>query len=115
MNNKINNIHERALPIAYSDYISSFEELLLHDKSFAIHERNLQRLATEMYKIKNKLAPTFMNDVFPNSKNNVNLRHKPIFETYNVKSVYNGTETISFRGPQTWSIVHDDIKIAKTL
>ena len=115
LNNRINRIHERALRIAYNDPNSSFEELLRKDESFTIHERNIQRLAAEMFKVKNNLTPQFMQKVFPPSKNLVNLREKPLFETYNVKSVYNGTETISFRGPQIWSILPKNIKNAKTL
>ena len=34
-----------------------FEELLDLDKSFTIRHRNLQRLAIEMYKIKNNVFP----------------------------------------------------------
>ena len=112
---RINRIHERALRIAYNDTNLSFDELLRKDGSFTIHERNIQRLATEMFKIKNNMAPKFLNNVFPNSKNIVNLRQKPTFETSNVKSVYNGTETISFRGPQIWAVLPDDIKNAQTL
>ena len=41
INAKINQIHERALRIAYQDHTSSFEELLITDKSASIHQRNL--------------------------------------------------------------------------
>ena len=36
-NNKINELHERALRIVYQDGISNFEELLKKDNSFSIH------------------------------------------------------------------------------
>ena len=52
LNNKINRLHERAPRIVYKNSHLTFEELLLQDKSFSIHHRNLQRLATEMFKIK---------------------------------------------------------------
>ena len=55
LNNRINNLHERALRLVYNDHISSFEQLLYRDKSFSIHERNLQKLAVEMYKVKNNI------------------------------------------------------------
>ena len=42
LNNKINKIHERALRIAYKDYVSSFDILLERDKSVTIHTKNLQ-------------------------------------------------------------------------
>ena len=44
LNNKINRIHERALRTVYSDYNSSFKELLNKDVSFTIYQRNLQSL-----------------------------------------------------------------------
>ena len=53
LNNKINKIHERALRIVYKNSNLCFQELLNLDKSVSIHHRNLQKLATEMYKIKN--------------------------------------------------------------
>ena len=42
LNNKINRLHERGLRIAYEDYVSSFEELLIKDGSVTIHQRNLK-------------------------------------------------------------------------
>ena len=55
LNNRINNIHERALRIVYRDRVTSFEELLKKDRSVANHQRNLQILTTEIFKTKNGL------------------------------------------------------------
>ena len=63
-NSKINHIHERNLCIVYKNNVLSFEELLELDKSFKIHHRNIQSLATELFKIKNNLSNTIMNDIF---------------------------------------------------
>ena len=41
LNNKINNIHERALRIVYHDKISSFKTLLKPGKSISIHMKKL--------------------------------------------------------------------------
>ena len=46
------------------DYKSSFAELLSEDKSFTLHHRNVQKLATEMYKVKNELCQKIMLDLF---------------------------------------------------
>ena len=46
LNNRINQLRERALRLVYKDATLSFEELLIADKSFSIHHRNLQKLAT---------------------------------------------------------------------
>ena len=64
LNNKINRFHERALRIVYSDYKSSFCELLEKDKSFSIHYKNIQGLTIKIYKILNNLSPSIMNNIF---------------------------------------------------
>ena len=39
LNNQINHIHKRAMRTAYSDYNSSFYELLDKDDTFTIHQK----------------------------------------------------------------------------
>ena len=57
-----------ALRIAYDDYTSTFDELLVQDDSVNIHQRNLRALATEMYKVYHNLSPLFIRELF-NEKN----------------------------------------------
>ena len=63
-NNLINRVHERALRIAYSDYLSDFKTLLEKDNSVTIHQRNIQSLSVEVYKSLNNLNPDFMKEFF---------------------------------------------------
>ena len=115
LNNRINKLQERALRIVYNDHESSFEQLLIRDKSFSIHDRNLQKLATEMYKVKNNLVPSFMHSIFPDAHVCYNLRNNPSFKTENVRTTHFGTETLKFRGPKTWDLVPTYIKEAESL
>ena len=48
-NNKKNSLFKRMFRIDYKDCKSSFAELLYEDKSFAVHHRNIQKLAIEIY------------------------------------------------------------------
>ena len=64
LNKKINKLHEKALRLVYDDRQSTFEELLNIDKSVTIRHRNVQVLATELYKVHPGLAPELMNDIF---------------------------------------------------
>ena len=50
LNNKINRIYERALRIVYSEYNSSFNELIDKDGSFIIRKKNVQSSTIEIYK-----------------------------------------------------------------
>ena len=62
LNNKINSINERALRIPYQDNTSTFQELLNKDNFVSIHLRNLQFLATEMFKIHRGLSPEILRE-----------------------------------------------------
>ena len=114
LNNRINRIHKRALRIVYKDNESSFKELLEKDESLTIHERNIQTLAIELYKVLNGLSPKIMDLVFPL---NLNSRYpgENDFRTRNVKTVGFGTETLAHLGPKIWAIIPSSIKKSKSL
>ena len=64
INNRISNLRERALRVVYRDYNVTFSELLSKDKSVTIHQRNLQLLATKIFKTKNELNLKIMEEIF---------------------------------------------------
>ena len=76
LNNRINNIHERALRLVYKDYTSSFDDLLATDNSFKIHQKNLQKLAIEIFKVKKGIAPAIMINIFEFNDNPYSLRNE---------------------------------------
>ena len=47
-NHHIDRTYERAFRVVYKDYNSSFDELLEKDNSYKIHDRNFQKLVTEI-------------------------------------------------------------------
>ena len=56
LNNKINILHEKELRIEYSDFKANLGELLQEDASFDTHHRNVQTLATEIFKFLTRLS-----------------------------------------------------------
>ena len=53
---KIDRLHERYLRIIYNGKQSSYNELLEKDSSFDVNVRNVQVLATKMYKVSNNFS-----------------------------------------------------------
>jgi hypothetical protein len=107
-NNRLNKLQERALRLIYKDKNLSFEQLLEKDESFTIHDRNIQKLAIEMYKVKNKLTPVPFQELF-------SLKENGGFIIPKINTVNRGEETVRYRGPKTWAIVPEDIKNAESL
>ena len=114
MNNKINYIHQRALRLVYDDYETSFQDLLKKDNSVSIHHRNIQKVAIEMFKVKNNLCPDIMQNLFiqVSSRTRANATfHRPC-----VNSVHNGEQTLSSFGPIVWdTMVPENIKQSSSL
>ena len=65
VNSKINHLQEQSLGIVYNDYITLFEDLLNKDNSFKLHNKNIQSLATELFKVKKGIVQPFLCDIFP--------------------------------------------------
>ena len=77
LNSQVNKLHERVLRIVFQDYASSFTQLLEKDNLTTIHNRNIQLLATDLFKVKNGLSPPFMDEIFmENAQYHYNLRKK---------------------------------------
>ena len=58
----------------YNDTITSFEELLVKDKTYTIHHQNIQSLAIEKYKAENNLPGGNLSEFFVKNNHNYNLR-----------------------------------------
>ena len=64
LNNRINNIHERAQRLTCKDDQPSFNKLLEKDHSITVHHKHFQVLLTQLFNVKNDLAPNIVKDVY---------------------------------------------------
>ena len=116
LNNRINKIQERALRLVHKDNKLTFDDLLKLDNSVTIHQRNLQILATEIFKVKNSLAPEIMTEVFEIKEPHYNLRSEAShFKRENVKSTHYGIQSVRHLGPKIWNIVPQNIRESNSL
>ena len=75
------------LRITFDDRSSSFEDLLEKDNLVSIHHRNIQALATEMFKVKNNVALEIMKELFAPKTSPYDLRNNNSFKRMRVNSV----------------------------
>ena len=128
LNCKINDLHERALSIAYNDYDSTFGTLLEKDNSVIIHQRNLHSFLIEMYKIYSKISPAFICKLISESEYQTRSHYKVIENTDeaisekklsqkipHVHKVHTGIESFSYVGTKLWNPLPVDAKKSNTL
>ena len=101
-NNKIKHLHERCLRLIHIDELSSYEELLEKDGPVSIYHKNIQSLAIEMFQIKHGQSPEIFSDIFTQTTQHYSFRPNRDFRICSAKSVYHGSESISYLGPKIW-------------
>ena len=114
-NNEINRTHKHALMILYRDYESKFEELLQRDNTKTAHNKNLQKLIIEVYKLFNHLNPEYMWEFFTKRVVQYNLRTKELYKLPSVNSESYGLNSLSFRGSLLWNSIDDETKFSLSL
>ena len=113
LNRKINHIHERGLRMVYMGYTSSFKDLLKKDGSVTIHQRNIQLVAIEMFKVKNDICPEIMKSLF---HINTNQKVKKDFFGANVRTEYRGKQSLRYFGPFVWDyMLPEELKAITTI
>ena len=110
INNKINSLHEKAVRITYNDKSYSFKDLPRKGKSVSVHHRNIQVLATKMFKVKNNIAPGVMKELLRPKMSRYGLRSNNSFERRRGNSGRYDTESVSYLGSKTWDLVPNEIK-----
>ena len=76
MNKRIDKIREKTLRLLYKDETNlPFDDLLKKGKSVSIHQKRLQILGTEIYKVRNDLGSEIVNDIFHFVQKPYNLRN----------------------------------------
>ena len=112
MEHRINKIHERVLCLIYpSDSKLIFKELLDKNKTVRIHQKNLQGLATEIFKTKLNISPEMLKELFSFNVRNYNLRSQSKLKQIKTNSAYFGSESLSSLAPKIWDLVPDNFKM----
>ena len=88
----------------------SFDNLLKKGNSVSLHQKNLQILATEIYKMRNDLGPETMKDIFHFVHKPCNLRNDS-----NSAKPNNVTGSISSLASKIWLLVPCEMKNVKSL
>ena len=114
-NNIFNRVHKRVLRLTYrNETHKEFQQIVRGKNEPTIHQKNLQVLMTEVYKIVNVIAPSIMNLHFNFRTNIHNIRKFQEIFTENRKIVKYGIETVTYQAPFLWANLQCECKNAKS-
>ena len=105
-NNQLNKIHKRSLRLVYQLEDENFEDLLIKDNSWTIHESNIQTLLTEIYKSLNHISPIIMQEFFDLKVTPYSLRNNNLL----TNTLRFGTHALCFKGSLIWNTVPNHFK-----
>ena len=92
-----------------------FKEHLEKNKTVSINQRNLQILATEIWKAKNKISPAVVNSLFEFTNKNYNLRNVSILKRNRYLTIHYGSDSLASLAPEILELVPDSIREVKIL
>ena len=98
----------------YEDSTSLFDTLLKKDMSLSVHDRNIQQIALEVYKVTKGLAPTAISSLFLQCSNNRDTRLQSDFSVPQVNTVYLGQNSIRYLGPLKWNSIPTALRNVET-
>ena len=110
INDKINKLHESALGIVYNDTITSFQELLVEDKTFTIYHQNIQSLAIETYKAVNNLPGGNLSDFLVRNNHNDKIRCRSEITVPSINTVFKGQNSIILDQYVIWNSVPAELR-----
>ena len=113
---RINRIHESTLRLIYpNQHQLTFRGLLEKKKTVSIRQRNLQTLAIEIHKAKNKIFPEVVNSLFEFTNKNYNLRNASILKRKRYFTFHYGSESLVSLAPKILELVPDSVREVKAL
>ena len=86
--NMINKLHERSLKIILNDYPNNLNILLENNNDINNHQRNIQALLVEVFKMKNELASSTMESILNKRFKTYNLRNFQEFAGTKIIYIY---------------------------
>ena len=111
---KIERLQEKALRVVYNDKSTPYAQLLMKANLPSLQNRQLQDIAILMCKVRNGIAPHFINDLFAVKETPCELRNSN-FVIPKFRTVKEGKNSVRYFGPYLWSKLKRAIKEVPTI
>jgi len=107
---KLENTNKRALRFVENENEYIYEDLCNDANKLTIKKRCIKTVAIQMYKIKNKMAPTYMQEMFRTREDVYNLRDNDTFNIPVFKTIKFGRKSFKYYGAKLWINIPSNIR-----
>ena len=98
------------LRLVYDDGVSTFDQLLVVDKSFCIHHQNIQRLLIKIYMALHDIYGSSFKELFVKRESTITLRSKPEIVIPLVNSGLKVKNSLRYFGSVIWNSLPIEIR-----
>ena len=112
--NKLEKVQERALRFVNNDYSSSIGDLLKSTNTQPLHVRRLKQMASEVFKIVNKLSPEYINDLVKIKPSTYNFRTEKQTEIPSVNTTRYGLRSFRSEAARVWNSLPNELRVAES-
>ena len=102
-------VQERGLRAIFCDWNANYKQLLERANLPTLMNRRLQDIAIIMCKVKFKLAPSYILDLFSTKHTAYNLRVKE-FTIPRFNSIHYGKHSLRYLGPVLWAKLRSHVR-----
>ena len=108
---KLEKIQELALRFVYSDFVSTYDELLLKANIPSLHIRRLKTMSIEAFKILNEMAPPVLSNLVRLRDNSrYNFRYDNILQVPQVRTTKYGKNSFRYAAAVLWNSFPDEFR-----
>ena len=112
--NKLKKIQERALRFINNDFTSSLKALLASTNTVPLHVRRMQQMASEVFKIVNKISPTYIKDLINMKHSHYNFKRENQASLPQVKSTGYGLRSFRYETARIWNCLPNDLRMVES-
>jgi hypothetical protein len=112
---KLEKVQERALKFTLNDYSADYNTLLQKANLPSLEIQRLRDIATEVYKVYNRLSPEIISDLFETNERPYNLRSKNTFKVSHKRTTKYGLHSFKHFGITIWNGLPSKVRYAADL
>ena len=107
---KLEKIQERALRFIYSDYDSTYEQLLIIANVPSLYIRRMRTMAIETFKILYRTAPPCLHDIVQFKNTKYSFRYSNIVDVPRIRTEKFGKQSLRYSAAVLWNELPEHIR-----